>query len=248
MTKINLAGLLGNLALFRNISPFELDVLQKETVKLDIERGLSLFQKGDHSDGIYILIYGLIKLGIPSPCGNDKMLELIRPGQSFGEAMMFLGEPYPFYAEALEHSLLLRLPKNTLFRLIEQSPVIARQMMVGLSYRMHGFIRDVERHSLQNATQRVIDYLLQIAERQGSVDIQLELKKNLVASLLNLSPETLSRVLHQLINEDLIQVSGSHIHITCSQTLKAYQYCAAPNFRPHPESLIENKATVRHFI
>ncbi|MES2049836.1 MAG: Crp/Fnr family transcriptional regulator [Pseudomonadota bacterium] len=248
MTRINLQGLLSNQALFRNISPFELEVLQREVVKVELDKGLTLFQKGDSSDGTYILVYGLIKLGIPSSHGNDKVLELIRPSQSFGEAMMFLDEPYPFYAEAVEPSLLLRLPKNALLRLIEQSPLIARQMMVGLSYRLHGFIRDVERHSLQNATQRVIDYLLQVSERQGALEIHLELKKNLVASLLNLSPETFSRVLHQLVEEDLIQVNGSHIQIECPQLLKTFQHGAALNFRPHPESLIKNKASMQHFI
>jgi CRP-like cAMP-binding protein len=248
MTRINLQGLLSNQALFRNISPFELDVLQKEVVKVELDKGLTLFQKGDSSDGTYILVYGLIKLGIPSSHGNDKVLELIRPSQSFGEAMMFLDEPYPFYAEAVEPSLLLRLPKNALLRLIEQSPVIARQMMVGLSYRLHGFIRDVERHSLQNATQRVIDYLLQVSERQGALEIHLEMKKNLVASLLNLSPETFSRVLHQLVEEELIQVNGSHIQIECPESLKTFQHSAALNFRPHPESLTKNKASMQHFI
>ncbi|MDO8310710.1 MAG: helix-turn-helix domain-containing protein, partial [Sideroxyarcus sp.] len=84
--------------------------------------------------------------------------------------------------------------------------------------------------------------------RQGALEIHLELKKNLVASLLNLSPETFSRVLHQLVEEDLIQVNGSHIQIECPQLLKTFQHGAALNFRPHPESLIKNKASMQHFI
>lgn len=248
MTKINLEGLLTNQALFRHISPFELDVLQKEVVKVELDKAVTLFHKGDMSDGTYIVVYGLVKLGIPSSHGNDKVLELIRPGQSFGEAMMFLDEPYPFYAEAIEPTLLLRLPKNALLRLVEQSPLIAKQMMAGLSYRLLGFIRDVERHSLQNATQRVIDYLLQVSSMQGSTDIRLELKKNLVASILNLSPETLSRVLHQLVEENLIQVSGSNIHIESPKTLKDYQHGPAVNFRPPSQSLSGNKAREAQFI
>jgi CRP-like cAMP-binding protein len=162
--------------------------------------------------------------------------------------MLFLDEPYPFYAEALEPTLLLRLPKNALFRLLEQSPLIAKQMMAGLSSRLLGFMRDVERHSLQNAKQRVIDYLLQVSGIQGTSNIRLELKKNLVASLLNLSPETLSRVLHQLVEDDLIHVSGSHIRITCPESLKVYQHGEALNFRQTPENLMKNNATARHFI
>lgn len=227
MSKLNLGGLLSNQAIFRHISPFELDALQKEVVRVELDKNMMLFRKGEMAEGAYILVYGLVKLSIPSSQGNDKVLELIRPGQSFGEAMLFLDEPYPFFAEALENSLLLRVPRNALFRLLEQSPLIARQMMAGLSYRLLGFIRNVERYSLQNATQRVIDYLLQTSRMQSSNDIKLELKKNLVASLLNLSPETLSRVLHQLTDEQLIKVSGSVIHIDSPDALKSYQGGAA---------------------
>lgn len=222
MGKINIDGLLANQTLFQHISPFELESLKKSVVKIELEKGLTLFQKGNLADGCHILVYGLIKLAIPSSAGSDKIVELIRPGQSFGEAMMFLDEPYPFYAEALESSLLLRLPKNALLKLLAQSPAIAKQMMTGLSYRLLGFIRNVERHISHSAMQRVVDYLVQVSVSQNSNDIRLELKKNVVASLLNLTPETFSRTLHHLSELQLLQVSGSRIHIQCLETLKNY--------------------------
>ena len=222
MCKINIDGLLVNQALFKHISPFELESLKTSVVKVELEKGLTLFQKGNLADSCYILVFGLIKLAIPSSASSDKIVELIRPGQSFGEAMMFLEEPYPFYAEALESSLLLRLPKNALLTLLEHSPTIAKQMMTGLSYRLLGFIRNVERHTLHNAMQRVIDYLVQVSVSQNSTHIQLELKKNVVASLLNFTPETFSRTLHHLSELGLIQVSGSRIDIHCLETLRNY--------------------------
>jgi CRP-like cAMP-binding protein len=224
MTKINLLGLLENHALFRNISAVDLHTLQREVVKTELEKNTMLFRKGDQADACFIVVYGLVKLCIPSSQGNDKVLELIRPGQSLGEAMMFLDEPYPFYAEALENTLLLKIPRQALMRLLDRSPLISRQMMAGLSYRLLGFIRNVERYSLQNATQRVIDYLLQTSAMQSTNEVRLELKKHLLASLLNLSPVTLSRVLHQLMDEQLIRVCGSTIHIGSPDALKTYQH------------------------
>ncbi|MFZ6719200.1 Crp/Fnr family transcriptional regulator [Undibacterium sp. Ji49W] len=223
MTKINLLGLLQNHALFRHVAVEDFSELQKEVVKTELHKGATLFRKGDIAEGTYIVVFGLMKLCIPSSQGNDKVLELIRAGQSLGEAMMFLDEPYPFYAEALENTLLLKIPRHALLQLLDRSPLISRQMMAGLSYRLLGFIRNVERYSLQNSTQRVIDYLLQLSALQGSNDIHLELKKHLVASLLNLSPETLSRVLHQLMNKQLIKVYGATIHIDSAEALKCYQ-------------------------
>ncbi|MFZ6759111.1 Crp/Fnr family transcriptional regulator [Undibacterium sp. Ji50W] len=223
MAKLNVLGLLENHALFHNITAIELSELQKEVGKIELGKGLTLFRKGDSAENTYIVVFGLIKLSIPSPQGNDKVLELIRPGQSFGEAMMFLDEPYPFHAEALESTLLLKIPRKALLQLLDKSPAISRQMMAGLSFRLLGFIRNVERYSLQNASQRVIDYLLQTSAMQSTNEVRLELKKHLVASLLNLTPETLSRVLHQLRDENLIRVCGSTIHIGSADALKSYQ-------------------------
>lgn len=223
MNKFNLDGLLSNQPLFKHISPFELDSLKKEVVKLKVDKNFTLFQKNDEADACYILVYGLIKLAIPNDNGNDKIIELIRPGQSIGEAMIFLDEVYPFYAEALENSLLLKVPKKALFKLLEQSPAIAKQMMAGLSYRVLGFIRNIERQTSHSALQRVIDYLLQTSKYQGSNEIQLELKKNVVASLLNLTPETFSRMLHHLSEMRLIEVSSSHIRIMSEDLLRNFR-------------------------
>jgi len=89
MVQINIDGLLVNQTLFKHITPFELENLKKSVLKVELEKGLPLFQKGDLADGCFILIFGIIKLAIPSSSGSDKIIELIRPGQSFGEAMMF---------------------------------------------------------------------------------------------------------------------------------------------------------------
>lgn len=223
MSKLNLPGLLMNQSLFKHLSHHEIDALQREVSKQELDKSGILFRKGEAAEACYILVYGLIKLSIPSTQGQDKVMELIRPGQSFGEAMLFLDETYPFYAEALEASLLLRIPKSALLRIIENSPATARQLLAGLSYRMLGLIKNLERYSLQNATQRVIDYLLQALAEQHSSEIRLELKKNLLASLLNLTPETLSRILHQLTDQRLITVRGPRIQIGSADALKHYQ-------------------------
>ena len=224
MAKLNVDGLLSNQALFRDVSPVEMERLQNEVVKVELDKGQMLFRKGEMAQGVYAVVYGLMKLSIPSVEGGEKVLELIRPGQNFGEAMIFLDEPYPFCAAAAENTLLLRVPPGALFRLLDSSPLMAREMMAGMSARLLGFIHNVERCSLQNATQRVIEYLLQAATMQQTNEIRLDLKKNLVASLLNLAPATLSRVLHQLIDQQLIKVSGPLIHIGNEAALKSYQH------------------------
>ena len=76
----------------------------------------------------------------------------------------------------------------------------ARRMLAGLSMRLHSLIADVESYSLRSSAQRVIGYLLQQApdDEQGPTEITLPTSKQVIASRLNLTPETLSRIFHDL--------------------------------------------------
>ena len=69
---------------------------------------------------------------------------------------------------------------------------------------------------------RVIDYLVQTAQTQETTEIRLELKKNVVASILNLTPETFSRMLQQLVEEGLISVRASRIDLYSIAALQEF--------------------------
>ena len=88
-----------------------------------------------------------------------------------------------------------------------------------MSIRLHTMVRDVESYALRSSTQRVIGYLLQLADSapcspaQGKAEIELPTSKQVIASRLSLTPETLSRIFHELSDVGLISVHGKHIVI-----------------------------------
>ena len=65
------------------------------------------------------------------------MVEIIRPGQSFGEALMFLEQPYIVFAQALSDAMLLHVAKHAVFEELARDPGFARHMLSGLSRRLH---------------------------------------------------------------------------------------------------------------
>ena len=221
MSQLDLRGCLRHHPLFGALSETDIGGLLPHVHELRYPRGQVLFQRGDVCDGVHLLITGMVKLSVTAPQGNEKIVELIRPGQSFGEAVMFLDRSYPVMAQALEDSFLLMVEKRAIVGAIEADPRFARSMLAGLSTRLHGLIRDVESYSMQNAVQRVIAVLLQCGadeDTQGYC-VVLPVNKNLIASRLNLTPETLSRTLHQLVTQQLISVNGREIEILDSERL-----------------------------
>ena len=226
-TPIKVQTFLANLPLFREIAPQELDRIALGTREQHAARGEVLFRKGDPCDGFHMVVYGHVKLAFTSANGNEKVVELIGPGQSFGEALMFMEKPYVVYAEALADTLLLHVGKSVVFEEIEREPRFARKMIAGLSRRLHGLISDLESYSLHSGTQRVIGYLLRAdpeSETAGkTAQLKLPTTKGIVASRLNLTPEHFSRILHELTEAGLITVDGRNVAIPDLERLRTYE-------------------------
>jgi len=223
---IDIALLLARLPLFQELSQEQLAEVVATCRERRLSKGEMLFQKGDMAKGFYMVVFGQLKLAFPSSQGNEKVVEIIGPRQSFGEAVMFMDRPYPVFAEALLDSLLLHIPSVSVFELLARDPLFARRLLAGLSMRLHALVQDVESYSQRSSTQRVIGYLLQHCPQaetcEGSLEISLPTTKNIIASRLNLTPETLSRIFHDLSEHKLISVQGKQIMIHDMSRLRAF--------------------------
>jgi len=228
--RIDIPALLARLPLFQELTPEQVLKIAAQAREKRLTKGEMLFQKGDPSRGFYVIVFGQLKLAFPSSSGNEKVVDILGPKQSFGEAVMFMDRPYPLFAEAIADTLLLHVAKDTVFELLASDPSFARHMLAGLSMRLHSLVQDVESYSLRSSAQRVIGYLLQHCPIEGdgdctgSIEITLPTSKQIIASRLNLTPETLSRILHDLAEAKLIGVQGKQITINDLKRLRAYNF------------------------
>ena len=215
--------MLSHAPIFRGLSREELARIAAGTTQLHVDRGQAIFQRGDPCTGFHLVVFGQVKLAIGSAAGAEKVIEILGPGRTFGEAVMFTDQPYLVGATALADTLLLHVARDTLFGEIEREPQLARRMLAGLSMRLHMLVKDVEAMTLHSATQRVIGYLARLGdEGDGDGRVTLPAQKSLVASRLNLTPEYFSRILHDLAAADLIRVEGRDIEILDAGRLRAY--------------------------
>ncbi|MFO1413129.1 MAG: Crp/Fnr family transcriptional regulator [Burkholderiales bacterium] len=225
---IKIESFLANLPLFKALAPAEIAPIAAGTTEVFVPKGGIVFQRGDPCVGFHLVVYGQVKLAFVSPQGGEKVVEIIGPGASFGEALMFMEMPYILMAQALADSLLLHVDRDVVFREIERQPAFARKMLAGLSRRLHSLMHDVEAYSLQSGTQRVIGYLLrQDAANDGEGEtapytVTLPTSKAIVASRLNVTPEHFSRILHDLVEGNLIAVDGRDVRILDVPRLREY--------------------------
>ncbi len=216
------------LPLFGDMQPTELQALAEQGCQLHrMGRGETVFRVGQACDAFHVVVTGQVKLYALSPSGAEKVIELVGPGNSFGEALMFTDRPHIVNAQTLSECLLLSISKAAMMEEIARDPRFALRMLAGVSRRLHGLIRDVESYCLHSGIQRVIGFLLSEQEEEDYEDgdtltVSLPVSKATIASRLSLTPEYFSRVLHELEAEGLIQIDRRDIRILNTRGLASY--------------------------
>ena len=224
---INIESLLAHVPLFNGLASEEITRVARGVHEINALKGEILFHRGDACTGFYVLVYGQLKLSFTSAQGNEKIVEVVQQGQSFGEAVMFLEKPHIVSAQMLADSLLLHVSKACIFDELERDHNFARKMLAGMAMRLHQLMTDVESYSLHSGKQRIIAYLIsELEENQlqaTDVVIELSVNKGIIASRLNLTQEHFSRILHELTGLGLIVVEGKKIRIPSVPKLNKHQ-------------------------
>jgi CRP/FNR family transcriptional regulator, dissimilatory nitrate respiration regulator len=216
------------LPLFNALSPDELRDVAAGSSLRRLTRGEIVFRAGDPCNEFFVIVTGQIKLFMLAPSGQEKVVEVMGAGQSFGEAIMFTDRPYFLNSQALADSLLLSVSKQAVIAEIVRDHRFALRMLGGMSQKMHGLVRDVETYALHSGRQRVIRYLLrdQVLDALDTTELRtvsLPASKATISSRLSLTPEYFSRVLHELEAQGLIEIDGRDIRILDARRLADHE-------------------------
>ena len=211
--------------LFASLSEQQFSQVKADASNKYLVEGDHLFHQQQPADYFYFLQSGDIKLYRLSPNGEEKVIELIRPGQTFAEAVMFMQiQHYPVHAQALSDCQLIQIRMDSFRKLLDKSPEACIKILARMSQRLHSAIQEIDQLTLQNATMRLIQFMLQgISSKASSpYEIQWTAPKATLASRLSVRPETFSRILKQLTRDGLIEVHGKTIIILNLDALRLH--------------------------
>lgn len=215
--------------LFSRLSDKQLARIAQKTCQVELREGEALFEQGDEADRFYLVVNGHLKLFRLSPDGNEKVIEVVSPGQTFAEALMFLDASfYPVGAQALSRARVLSVDSKSFLQMLRESVELCFLMMGDMSFRLRGLIQEIDDLSLHSATCRVAGYLLTNAP-EGESRFDLKIPKQVLASRLSVKPETFSRIIKRLNSSNILEFKGSHVEIKDFQRLREIaNVCALP--------------------
>ncbi|SEO45705.1 Crp/Fnr family transcriptional regulator [Aquisalimonas asiatica] len=224
MTDHGIRQALGSTPLFRHLPGEVLDGLAKRVRRVRHDSGDILFHQGDPAHHFFLLEQGLIKLARNSAEGLEKVVHLVRPGETFAEAVMFMdARNYPVTAQILEPAEVLSIPSDDYRTLLRNDSDACMALLADLSMRLHSRLEDIDQLTLQQSRPRVARYLLTQASAslQPGDPVQLPAPKHVIASRLSMSPETLSRILHELNARGVLEVRHREVVVHDPDGLRA---------------------------
>jgi len=204
-------GLVPRLRIFWGVPAESLGPLIKQCWVLAAPRGTNVVQRGARLPGVFALAYGSVKLSLRGDDAEERVVSLVSPGQTFGEAKALLGRAARSDATTLMDSKLVVIPSAALLSLMEREPRFARAMVFVLADRTLDLLAEVE-SATQRGAQRLASYLVALAEGNGDT-VRLPVSKTLVAARLGVKKETLSRLLRELGGRGLITVERREVRI-----------------------------------
>lgn len=216
---------LQQIPLMSQFSDTQLNKIQSTMKPIHLREGEHLFEHGEEADRFYFVRSGQMKLFRVSMDGSERVIDVLQPGQLFAECYLFLEKgKYPYGAEALSSTGLIAFDYKTFKNVLAESKEACFQLMSDMSLCLQQYLDQVDYLTLQNASFRLINYLLQQVPDDHHSDetyvIHLTTTKTIIASCLSIKPETFSRILRSLKNRKLIEVNGKVITIHNVNQLK----------------------------
>ena len=210
--------------LFAGLSPPQLQRMLAASSIEEAEAGQLLFDRGQPARHFYIVVDGQVNLTLYSKGGEEKIVDILGPGQSFAEAVMFMaGAAYPVSAVAAVKSRIARFSSPEYVAIMRESPETCLRMLGHLSQRLHMRIREIEYLTLESATHRLVRMIESRipAGTEGAAEVTLQESRQEIASRLSMKPETLSRILRTLSDAGAIAVEGRILRVPDRKRLLA---------------------------
>ena len=213
----NIKKALAELSLFADLAPEQFGELIAATRCIACEKDQPIYRAGDSVNEMYVLLSGQVTLSLSSNRGNEKVIEVLGAGQSFGESELFAGDPCLVAAVATKPSQLLGIRREGVCQVMAADPRLALRLMGVLARRQVDMETELAARHFCSGSRRLLDFMLQLAgpnrDLVGETTVTLAVSKKVLASRFDMQPETLSRTLRDLADSGLIAVDGCRIRL-----------------------------------
>ncbi|MBN1524236.1 MAG: Crp/Fnr family transcriptional regulator [Spirochaetales bacterium] len=168
----------------------------------NLDKGEFLFHEAQEGLGLFLLVEGSIQVFKSTEDGREVVIKMLKPGEVFGEVVLFESRGYPANASALTKSNILLFPRHQIDCLLENREF--RNAFIGMLFKKLRYLTerllDLTSHDVEER------FFLFLESHYGKrKEYSIDMTKKDIAAGIAASPETLSRLIAKLEKEKKIR-------------------------------------------
>ena len=203
---------LKDIQLFSKLSDAHIKEIEENALVRNYSKESIVFYEGDKGEYLYVVIEGTVKLYKTSPKGTQIQINRFDAPAVVGEYACFERMPFPATCEFVSDGKIAMVPYEFIYKHLGDEE-FSLEIIKSLTSKIMVLSALIHKETIYSSEAKVAKMLLENPE------IFAKLRYNEIASILNLTPETLSRIFKKMKKEKIIEVSRNH-QITILEPLK----------------------------
>ncbi|MHB0972522.1 MAG: Crp/Fnr family transcriptional regulator [Thermoanaerobaculia bacterium] len=212
------AHLFRTFKLFAGLDDRELEAVAAVAKPRRYARDEVVFHAEESGDVFFLIQSGRVKVTMISPEGKEIILSILGPGEFFGEMALLDDEPRSASIVAMENLELLTIWRSDFLQLLSENFAITQKVLATLSRRLRNASNRIESLATMDVYGRLARYFLDLAREQGKdldsgyVSVTRPTHQS-IANMIGTSRETVSRLIHDLMEQNLLLTEGKTIYL-----------------------------------
>ena len=185
-----------------------------------------VFMKGDPASGMMAVVAGRVRISSYSSDGREVVLNVINPGEVFGEIALIDGGERTADATAMEDTELMVLERRDFVPFLERNPELCIKLLMVMCNRLRRTSEQLEDFSFLDLRTRLAKRLLDLAEDHGieegdgGVRISLSLSQRVLGAMMGTSREAVNKQLRAWEDEGLIRLKRGSVTLLDPEQLE----------------------------
>ena len=210
--------------LFRGLLPATLEQIARLCTRRTYERDAVIFSQSDPGDALYGVVTGRVRISASSSGGREVFLNIMEPGDTFGEIALLDGRPRTASASATAPSELLIVTRERFLGLLAREPRLADHLLRLLCARLRWVSGFAEESALLSVPARLARRLLSLGKLHGhetEAGIELKVSQDEMARFLGLSRQIVNQYLQTWKAQRWVDLGRGRIMILNGRALEA---------------------------
>ena len=207
------------------MTPAELDSIMAMAVEHRYRRGQTIFQKDDAGSAMMAVLAGRVRISSVSAEGKEMTLNVINPGEVFGEIALLDGKPRSADATAIDETTLLVLERRDFLPFVLNNQDLTARLLAILCERLRRTSVALEDIALFDLPVRLGRVLLKLGEDYGrqtdaGLRIDMKLSQKDLSNLVAATRESINKQLRTWREAGMVTIDGGYLILTRPARLK----------------------------